>query len=83
MLRRDMAAEVTTETGSVYYVTGQHVSGGSLSLVNGRLESPLRLGLPMLIYTPERAHLFSNTVVPGVMSGRVIMIAPMKGERDV
>ena len=69
--------KVTTESGAVYHVNGDKVTGGSKNLKNGRLLSlAVRTGMPMLISTPERGHLNPHFSNPCVMSTPVVKIEP-------
>jgi hypothetical protein len=78
-----MADKITTESGAVYVVDGSLVTGGSKNLRNGRLARPVRMGIPLLIYTPERAHLNPHFTNPAVQSTPVIDIEPIPSKSQV
>jgi hypothetical protein len=69
--------QVTTASGSIYFVTGDKVIGGSKKLKDGKLLYPVQLGDSMLIFTPERSHLNPDFTNPAVLSTPVARIEPL------
>jgi hypothetical protein len=72
--------QVTTVSGSIYFVTGDKVIGGSKNLKNGKLLYPVQLGDAMLISAPERQHLNPVFTNPAVLSTPVARIEPVNEE---
>lgn len=75
-----MTIRIITESGAIYFLTGNRVTGGSKNLKNGKLLSPVQLGHPLLISTPERAHLNPHYKLPSVLSTHVVEFEPVEGD---
>lgn len=66
---------VTTESGAVYVIDEDRVTGGSKNLKRGVLaNSPVSIGKSMVILAQERAHLNPQYKEPAVMSTPVVQI---------
>lgn len=74
--------EVTTYSGSVYYVEGTKITGGSRNLTDGRLISPVIILTSMMIETPERAYLHPERERPGITTSHVVRIKVVHGKAN-
>lgn len=75
-----MTVRIITESGAIYFLTGNKVTGGSKNLENGKLMSPVRVGCSLLISTPERKHLNPHYKNPSVLSTPVAEFEPVEGD---